>query len=71
MTSLDEAMAKRAEAIAKQWPGFEVKCLECGSTSVVLIDDRGWSEESGPWGDIKLQCDKCHNTTVIADNYTL
>jgi hypothetical protein len=40
-------------------PGFEIKCLECGSTNVYIDSDVGYSETSGNWGGVQLICAYC------------
>lgn len=48
-----------------QWPGFEMRCLKCGSTCVILENDQGWSKTSGHWGGINLECRGCGHFAVI------
>lgn len=63
---MDNDSDNTEQLIQKQWPGFEVKCLRCGSTKVRLDDSRGWSDASGPWGSLDLCCTECDNAVEIA-----
>lgn len=57
------------EDVAKQWPGFKVTCLKCGSSMVEMENSMGSSEMSGSWGSIDFVCgnDECDNRTSIAE----
>jgi len=35
------------EEVNKQWPGFSVKCNQCGSLKVVMTNELGFSDISG------------------------
>ena len=53
------------ETINAMYPGFEVKCLKCQSTNVILENDIAFSEASGQWGHVTLICQDCGNATDI------
>jgi hypothetical protein len=55
--------------IEAQWPGFSVTCDNCNGTKIVLEDTRGYSFESGAWGDVSIICQTCKNRTVLVDTY--
>lgn len=57
---------ERAE-VEKQWPGFSVKCKNCGSERVDLSTSVGCSETSGIWGDVSLRCIDCGTSTTLWD----
>lgn len=40
-------------------PGFTITCDKCGSSGVYIDSDVGFSQMSGAWGTVWLQCDKC------------
>lgn len=50
------------------WPGFTVKCEECGSERVRLENTMGWSEISGGWGELSFVCDDCGQKVDIYTN---
>jgi hypothetical protein len=53
------------EACQQTHPGFEIKCLGCGSTNVCIDSDVGYSETSGAWGGVQLICFDCKQETEI------
>ena len=53
------------ETCRQTHPGFEIKCLECGSTNVYIDSDVGYSETSGTWGGVQLICVDCEKETEI------
>ena len=53
---------------ADQWPGFEVKCLKCGSTDVLLDNSLGFSAVSGGWGSVDLVCQGCKARVEIVES---
>lgn len=54
--------------IDAQWPRFTVTCKACGSTLVELENTMGFSELSGAWGGIWLNCLACGNRTEIVES---
>ena len=52
---------------ASFYPGFTITCGKCGSQSVRIKNDMGWSEESGSFGSIDLLCDECGELTPIVE----
>lgn len=62
----DPKAAEKAEGLEKQYPGFQITCLKCGSTEIELDNWMGWSEVSGNFGSLELQCTKCGYNVAIA-----
>lgn len=44
--------------------GFEIKCLNCGSTECRVDNDFGVSD-SGAWGSVKIVCPRCPQEETI------
>lgn len=53
------------KTLAATHPGFEVCCLRCGSSSVGVDSDTGYSPESGSWGSVYLRCAICGLNVAI------
>lgn len=52
-------MSSGGRPIEDTHPGFTVTCQACGSTEVIVTSDVGFSELSGAWGEVALECLGC------------
>lgn len=55
----------RQKLADKTHDGFLIKCRECGSETVIVESDVGFSELSGAWGGVQLKCCDCQSETEI------
>lgn len=46
---------------------FALTCKQCKSLNVEIVDSRGYSPESGSWGDVKFACVDCDNKEVVCE----
>lgn len=46
-------------------PGFTITCDKCGSSNVIVDSSVGFSEISGSWGSVDLECQECDNYAEI------
>lgn len=44
---------------------FDIMCKECGNNVVWLEDTLEFSRAKGPYGSLKLVCEKCSNEHTI------
>lgn len=58
-------MTDQEELVQKTHPGFTVTCNTCGSRNVIVDSNVGFSETSGAWGSVDLECLDCKLTTTI------
>ena len=47
---------------------FKVICKKCGSEDIQFEDSRGFSCESGSWGELKICCEECGEEEIVDDN---
>lgn len=50
------------------WPGFTVRCDNCGGFNVHLDNSMGYSDLSGSWGSIDFVCEDCKISTEIVSS---
>lgn len=55
----------REEAIKRTHVGFTVVCDKCKSKNVAVVSSVGFSETSGSWGSVDLECLDCHAESEI------
>lgn len=55
------------ELADKTHEGFEITCKQCGCSVVVTGSDMGFSEMSGGWGGVYLECTKCTYRTYLME----
>lgn len=48
---------------------FKVICRKCGSERIEMEDSRGYSEESGVWGDVYFLCVDCGEREAVTSDY--
>lgn len=53
---------------AKFWPGFTIRCDNCGGFNIHLDNSMGYSDMSGSWGSIDLVCEDCATETEIVSS---
>lgn len=64
----DQPTDEQREAQAKFWPGFTVRCNECGGFNITLDDSMGFSAESGGWGSIDMVCEDCNLSAEVVSS---
>lgn len=66
--SWDDLASVTLDDCRKMYPGFRIACEACGAERVAVRNTLGFSETSGGWGEITLECAGCGQRTEIASS---
>lgn len=63
----DDISSISQEDCQKMYPGFTIRCQRCGGVRVGVRDTLAFSETSGSWGEVTLECADCKNSVDIVN----